>query len=309
MTSKIIKVIVNIIVIVAIGFFLYNVNFKEILNENIDFNSSFILICLTVLSTLFLSLVFKIEVSYFSVFLTFKYWFGLTTINTLYNYVLPMRGGLAVRAFFLKKKHSFSYIDYSSMLIGSTIISFLVASVVALTSASILHVLGTENRIEFIFISTFSFLFTLSLIFFSNKITWLNKIIKWQKVLNVLSGIQDGFKRYYTNPKLLVKLIIVHFIYILLMSLRLYFVFQIFNVEIDFLTVLLIRSLVIFSMIISITPGNFGISEGIIGLLAFKTGINLDIAFLIATLDRIFSIIVNVIIGLFFHFFLIRELK
>lgn len=306
---KKLKHIFNLIILLLIAYFLYKVNFKDILLNNIDLSGSFVLLCLTLLSTVFLSLVFKFELRSFKISLPFKHYFGLTTTNTLYNYVLPLRGGLAARAFFLKKKYSFSYLDYTSMLTGSTIISFLVASITALISSLLLHFFGSENRIEFIILSGLSFSFTIALIILSNNITIFNKYIKWKKVLDVLTGIKSGFKRYQNNKGILVKLILVHILYIMVMSLRLYFVFLIFNIDVDFLTILLIRSLVVFSMVISITPGNFGISEGIIGLLAFKTGIDLDIAFSIATFDRIFSILVNVILGLFFHFLLLREVK
>ena len=80
------------------------------------------------------------------------------------------------------------------------------------------------------------------------------------------------------------------------------------GVNVDFFTVLIIRSLVVFSMVISLTPGNFGISEGIIAFLAYQSGIDIEVAVLVATLDRFFSIMLNVVLGIFYHFKLIKEL-
>ncbi|MDZ7740338.1 MAG: hypothetical protein U5Q03_00900 [Bacteroidota bacterium] len=62
----------------------------------------------------------------------------------------------------------------------------------------------------------------------------------------------------------------------------------------------LVNALVAFSMVFSVTPGNIGIKEGIIGLSSSLLGISPDQALLGAVLDRIIAIIVVFGLGLVF---------
>jgi uncharacterized protein (TIRG00374 family) len=302
------KLIFSIIVLTGLIFFFYKFDSWHLMSKVNGFDFVFLTI-LTIVIMLFLGAIFKIEVKIFNIKLAFKHWFGLTMTNTFYNYFMPMRGGLAARAFFMKKHHDFSYSEYSSMLIGSTLVNFLICAIVACLF-SFLLINEIKESTLFIEYSLLVFGFTLCLILFSVLSNKLTSIFKWKFVQKILNSFNASIKRYVTNKYAFFLLLALNFTFIFLMSIRLYYVFQILDVQIGFLTILVIRSLVVFSMVISLTPGNFGISEGIIAFLALQSGVDdLDTAILVATIDRFFSIIVNVIFGVFYHFKLLRELS
>jgi len=75
---------------------------------------------------------FKLLMQVFSIRLDFKEWYGVSVCNVMFNYYLPARGGLAVRAYYLKKKYAFAYSHYTSLVAGSQIISFFLSAVAGL---------------------------------------------------------------------------------------------------------------------------------------------------------------------------------
>ena len=70
-----------------------------------------------------------------------------------------------------------------------------------------------------------------------------------------------------------------------------------------------INSMIAFSMGFSITPGNIGIKEGIIGLSSTLLDISFDQALLDALLDRVVAMILVFGLGLVFSRILIKEIK
>ena len=61
-------------------------------------------------------------------------------------------------------------------------------------------------------------------------------------------------------------------------------------------------------MVFSITPGNIGIKEGIIGLLSSMVGVNMPEAIFAATIDRVIAIIVTFVFGLYYSKILLSDL-
>ena len=55
--------------------------------------------------------------------------FQLANVTSFYNFITPFRGGMGVRAVYLKKKHNFSYSNFFATLAASFILIFLVASI------------------------------------------------------------------------------------------------------------------------------------------------------------------------------------
>ena len=54
----------------------------------------------------------------------FKEWFGLSFVNTLFNYLLPFKVGTVVKATYLKKKYDFAISHSASILVFATLVGF-----------------------------------------------------------------------------------------------------------------------------------------------------------------------------------------
>ena len=86
------------------------------------------LILLVFVSQILNGCMFKYLMRIFKTNLGFREWFGLSVCNTMFNYYLPARGGIVVRAYYLKKKYGFSYSHYTSLIVGSYIIIFMLSA-------------------------------------------------------------------------------------------------------------------------------------------------------------------------------------
>ena len=266
-----------------------------------------ILLLITSLSLLFIAYIFKISISLFNIKFGFKYWFGLSIINSMYNYILPARGGMAIRAVYLKKKHNFPYAQYLSFTVGSYLLGFFTSSLIALLVSLILY-LNYEINFLFIHLSLFLFILTSLAIFIAIKIKPQN-ISENNKILKFFKNASEGLHFFKDKPRIIIEIILLRLILIIILSLRLYLSYYILNINIAFEKIILIEALVAFSIVLSIAPGNIGIQEGIIGLSASLLGLSFDQALMGAVLDRISSMIIIFIFGLIYSKVLIGEFK
>ena len=88
------------------------------------------------------ALFFKKNIEIFDIKLQFKEWFGLTVTNTMYNYLLPFSGGMALRAVYLNRKKNLSYTSYATATAAGFIIAIISASFLCLLYISLRSIQG-----------------------------------------------------------------------------------------------------------------------------------------------------------------------
>ena len=114
-----------------------------------------------------LAYIFKVNIFIFNLNLQFKEWFGITVSNTMYNYILPFRGGMAIKGVYLKKQFAFPYTKYVSYLSGFYLLNFTISSIIALITGSFLiYSSKISPSIYYIVIFIFVFFFFFFVIFF-----------------------------------------------------------------------------------------------------------------------------------------------
>lgn len=305
---RLIKSVFLLLILIIAIIYIKNNQDAFLLLYQIKLSDILILLFVGVVAFLPLAYEFRFVSNVFQLSLKFKEWFGLSALNTFYSYFIPARGGLLARAYYLKSKYNFDYTKYMALLGGSFLLAFLVASLTA-----IILLLA-----RYLFYDAFEQnLFLISLGLF--VITSIASIILWffptfksktglQKLDKLINSVIVGFQYFKTNNKLLFIIALTHFALIFFMGLRLYFSFRAIDIPVNVLSILIIQALVVFSMVLSITPGNLGIKEGIIGLLATMIGVPLKDAILAAAIDRAVAMIIVFSLGGIYHFVLMREL-
>jgi len=253
------------------------------------------------------SLIFRHVISLFNIHLKFVEWYGLTISNTMYNYILPARSGMALRAVYLSKYHHFSIPNYISLTAATYMFGFLNASFLATIICIFLTLHNQLEHVLFLKISSILFLASMTLLVLLGKFnpSWLSEN---NKVTRILKKIALGLTAFKKNRRHIVKLMLLHLLFILITSLKLTIVFWVIDLPVSYLKIILINSLIALSLVISITPGNLGIKEGIIGISSGILGIQFDQAVLGAVLDRIVSMIVIMILGLIFSNRLLKRI-
>jgi len=275
----------------------------------IHYTKLLLLFAAGLITVIFNAFLFKNTISIFDLNLPFKEWFGLTITNTMYNYLLPARGGIALRALYMKNNYRFSYSQYISLTAGTYIISLFTAAFFATALSIIIFLIQKANNIAFLYIS-FSLLIVISGLLFVLYHFNPQRIAEKNKIFKFLKNIAIGLKQFKEKRNKVFKIMLIQMGLILAMSLRLFIAYMAIDIlSVNFTKLVFINSLVAFSMVFSITPGNIGIKEGIIGLSYTLLDISFDQAILGALLDRLVTIIIVFVLGLVFSNFLIREIK
>jgi len=250
---------------------------------------------------------FKFLMSVFNVKLPLKEWLGLSICNTMFNYYLPARGGIAIRAYYLKRKYRFSYSYYSSLIAGSFAIVFLVSGFVGLGATIYYGYFHQIVHVELIMIFLVLIVLTATCLIVLSLFFNIGKAIKYRRIYKILEMIKEGLLYFRNDRKSVILYSFLHVATIFIFSLRLLVCF--YTVDIDVLAsqMVIIASLTTFSMIISVTPSNLGIQEGIISFSAHLLGISLDSAIIAALIDRGVSIALTFLLGMYFSRILLGD--
>jgi len=194
-----------------------------------------------------------------NIHLKFKEWYGLSMVSNLWNYIIPFQGGAGVRALYLKKVHSFPISDFFGTMLALYFISFFVNAGIGLLCISYIYFNYHYTNIIVFSFFTGVFATTSALMLFSPKVP---EFKNW-----VLKKIGEVINAWYTIRRhrvLVIKLILIILLHAIFELLTVYYGFQAYGVSLSFLKCLLLSTLLAFSVLIKITPGSLGITEGII---------------------------------------------
>lgn len=218
---------------------------------------------------------------------------GLVSVTRLFNQVGPGRIGLAVRGAYLKKKYDFPYTQFGSSLAAINIIMYAIGSLMGVLAAFFVP-LNREVTYFVIFLALilvlicFLFLFTPSIS---------------RKENNILKHIQralDGWYAIRRDRKVLMNASLWTVLNILSQAAVIFFAFSSLGYEINLQFAIFISSLTVLSSLVAITPGGFGITEGIVVGASAALGIPGTIALAAAFVRRFFGFSMSLISTLIF---------
>ncbi len=214
--------------------------------------------------------------------------------TTFLNYMLS-KAGLLVRAVYLNKNHSFSYANYSSLLIAMSLLQlFACGSLGICFSSFLLRINEGSYIITFVFFLLCLFCVVLTFIprfitpLFLQKKNWLAI-----NIFRVLSACEILYK----DKKLLLILTSWTILGSLFIGLRLYVCYWLLDYNTPWVAVFIMAMAAIASRTVSIVPGGLGIREFVIGIVGVGLGNNFEIGVVAATLDRIGVLIVVGLLG------------
>jgi len=307
MSKKHLISIFFVLFLLVTGWYFYQHRNNLNLFANIGVGDIIVIAMLSVVTFVFLGIQFNTIIKVFNVPLEFKEWFGLTVMNTMVSYYTPVKAGVAVRAYYLKKIHLLSYSKYASLLATSYLINMLVASGTACCLCSFMYRSQSGLQWPALFLSVLLFTGTMGCVLLLIFFMAFYSIEPRNALLKTFADIIDGFSMLRQNRIALGKTAGFQLILIIVMGLKLYWAFSAIGISVSYYNILIIQSLTAFTMIISITPGNLGVKEGIIGSFAYLLGIPASDAIFAATVDRGISMVVTFAVGMVFSKVLVKE--
>ncbi len=270
---------------------------------NISWWQAFLLILLRLLFLGLNGYFLKIFARLFNIHLAVWEWFGLAFVTTMGNYLTPFSGGMLVRATYLKVRHAFPYAQFVSLLAASYLLTFWVAGVLGLVAAIQLDAAASGASLLLTF---FAVLVTaVTVIFFLPTF----KLSGQWRVINIANEMLAGWGKIRTDFALLLRLGGINLAGMLLNGLAFWLAFQALAISVSFPKALLISLSAVFSVVLTITPGNLGIREAIIGLTGGLIGIEVGEGLIVALLIRASTLVSAFTLGPLFSYRLTRELQ
>lgn len=228
--------------------------------------------------------------------------FQLSIVGGFYNLITPMRGGMAARAVYLKRKYSFSYTNFLAMTAATFLLVFFVAGLFGLTASYFIFLNTREFSRLIVAIFAIAFIGTSFVMMFSPKLpeTKSNFINRFIKVIN-------GWHLISGNRRVIFSTLVISLAQILIGAVMLILQFRMFSVEISFVQGLFLASIGSLGLLIAITPAGLGINEAVTVFSAATIGITPAQSLSAALLGRVVSLVVLFILGPIYSYKLIRK--
>lgn len=305
--KKAIRNIIYVLTLAAIAWFMYDQRDKLHLIRNISAWNVAVLFVLTYFFILCNAYIFKVTVGFFNIRLKYKHWFGITAVNTMYNYILPFKGGLALRGIYLKKNYKLKYAKYLSLIAGNFLVIFLVSAVIGSIVGTMLYLQGGISKPYYftILAGLAATILTGLAMFFGSEYRFARETKPYRVANQMLEGL-SYFKHY---PVGITLVLLTQAVLVISMAYKLQIIFSALEIEASFSELIFIQALVIFSRLISITPGNIGIREGVVGLSAAILGMDGETALLAALIERIITVVFVLIFGAVYSKLLVDDIK
>lgn len=265
------------------------------------------LILLSILIMLMLGVIFKYLIFIFGLNLPIREWLGLTSVNTMCNYYLPAQGGLIVRGAYLKRQYNFPFSRYASLVMGSQLVMLGVAATFGIIFLIISRDIFAENILPLL--GLFGSVLIITLLIYQIIPTLAIQSARFDKLKPFLQQFIKGLEIWRQHRVAPVYLSLLMVIVIFLWGLRLYACFMAIGEPVNFVQIMIIQTLINLSLVISVTPGNLGVKEGITAFSANLVGISPTTALLASLVDRAVTILVVFSMGMVFSHILIRKLK
>lgn len=301
-TGQVLSILVFLAVAGIIGWYLKSN--KDFLRPilNISLVNAFWLIVLTVMLIGMNGLFLKAFSAKFGIDLRSREWFGLAAITTMGNYLTPFSGGLIARATYLKHRHAFPYAKFITLITANYLVAFWVVGVVGVLTTTMYW--SSDRFFWQIVLFFVSVVMVISGLFMARtaKIPGNNRLAK---IINTALGGWDLIKN---DRLLLAKLIIYSLINIILNGFLFLVAYNAAGCTVPLTAALLVSLLSAFSLLVKITPGNFGIQEAIISLSSEVVGAGAGIGLLVSLLIRAALLVPAFTLGPIFSFALTREL-
>jgi len=217
---------------------------------------------------------------------------GLTFIASAINLVLPLQLGSFVKAAYLKRKLSFSYSRYISIVSGTTILHLMIT---ILQLISCLVITAFKWDIDLLIIGILVAVFCGVLVCFACLLVFKESVLKRIPFKRFLLPILEGFYMLAADKKVIIKVTITLLGRIALGSIRFYYIFSMLGFNGSFLDGSLYFGLYSASTVLPIIPGNVGISETIVGVMNSILGSDFEIGVTVVLINRLYYYVAAII--------------
>ena len=268
--------------------------------KDVDPKHIYVIAVINLLHLLSMSLIFYLLLRFYLVDFSLLQSIGITAMSSIGNYVTSLGGGTIGKAYYLNKRHNFSYSAFISSIASIQVLDLLWIS---LLGCSAVVVCGWMLEVggEGLFVVFLSVGFLVLVILVYAKCFR----IDGTKPGMALGLVIKGWELICRDRELISKIAILLFINHILVAFELMTGYKTFGININFFEAILLGLCSSLSLIIKLTPANLGVQETVIAFSSQVIGIGFGEGLLVAGLLRVVSVIVVFLLGGIFSFSLI----
>lgn len=239
----------------------------------------------------------KVMMEIYGVHLRSEEWFGLTVATTFFAYLVPAQLGHVPRAIYLRRHHGFSYSHYGSLMLYANMLNALVIAGVAL---GVTNTLAVNPVAEGASINR-----ALSLVLVVTGGAWVTMLLATRvpigtgnhRFAKAVSDFRNGGREFHRHPGSLANLVLLHVVSLVTQAAGLYVSFMATGSYPSVTVVFVLASVLALTSIITITPSNLGVSEGVVFLVGVGLGMSAGEVVPGLLASRVGSIVVHVVLG------------
>lgn len=228
-----------------------------------------------------------IGLSTLGVTLRLREWLGLSVVAELFNYVLPAKGGTAIRYLYLQTEHKVRLTDFLIMLSTYTFIALSVLGAVGLTYN--LMAIRSDEKL-FLIVNGLLFLLLASAPVFIFAFDLLKRMLRFEATLT---------PRHFVNQRReLLQCLAFYTLIFLLYPFKTAFGFYAVGITIPLPQMLEISLILLVVSLFPVLPGNIGVKELATAYLARRYGIDFEAALVASLVDRMILSLFVIPVGL-----------
>jgi len=221
---------------------------------------------------------------------------ALTATNTMANYYLPARGGMVVRAAYMKRVYQFPLPEYAALSVLLTAWSIVVAALLGMVGLAILIALNgavdARALLALTGVGIAAIAGTALAIGLSGTFT------AGGKLAEVAAVFRSGASLWFASKPRLIRFLGWTVLLFVAQAARLWLSFGAVGADVNVGSMLVIQAMATVAFVLALTPGNIGVKEGAIVFAASVLGIDPAVALLASLIDRAAALIVTFAIGL-----------
>ena len=210
------------------------------------------------------------------------FWIGW--VRTFSSLLLPL-SGIAAYAKLVRARVGISWSELASLTAPQFVLAVAALGIIGLAAtASNFQRLGTSA----LAIAGFFFVVIAAAIAAASSAGWLIRLLP-EAVSTRLARTSAALRTLARTPGLLAQVVVLHAIGIVLRGARLWFVFEVVGVTLDWPELLLMIAIAESTMLVNLTPGGLGIREGLVVGGAVLLQIGAPVAASAALIDRVLT--------------------
>jgi uncharacterized protein (TIRG00374 family) len=238
----------------------------------------------------------KIILDKLGVRLSYGECFHLSNMNTMANY-LPLKGGTVAIAVYFKNRHNITYTRYVNMAIASQILQLLTISFVSFFLIIVAFTMSGSFLKGLFYFFWLLFVSMLVAVVVMRKLAHAKELFGF-KIKRVNELVREA-NTILEDKKLLSRMFLINIFTIAIMGLRFFEAFKMLSYKAPVILSILSGQVKTLAMLINITPSGIGVAEVSAGLISGVASNNVNIGIYAATIDRVISILVMLVICLF----------